>query len=424
MRVHIVGAGPTGMSIAWELLNFTNNEVIIYDKKPSAGGSWWEPHVDTRDLHAPRSIFNNAFINTRNIFKEMNIDWNEIFINKKDSVYGILLKTFNYKDYWALLSLSTRVLYDPNKYKKITLKEALGTLSNKGRRLIETLSYAIDGVNWETISAFEFVQSFNQVGLSMPQTQRVSGKIMSDAMQKALELKGASFVFNTSLEEVKYRDNGFTARFSNSMVVEDGVLIMCIDHDAAPKLIKDNWGPVHDKLTSSTYECINILLDYDEPVGVTNTLELAMNSKWTILPVTLEGGKTVSCVICNLTEEILTSKPETLKMQVLQQLKLPTPSNIRIGWGSHWDGTRWRFSQSSGVLSTKGQIPFYGRCPYVAMCGMMSERNTPYASIEAAVEVARTFCNGSFGTRPALKPILITDVLMLLIVFILILMYK
>ena len=39
MRVHIVGAGPTGMSVAWELLRSSGHEVIIYDRKPSAGGA-------------------------------------------------------------------------------------------------------------------------------------------------------------------------------------------------------------------------------------------------------------------------------------------------------------------------------------------------------------------------------------------------
>ena len=43
MRVHVIGAGPTGMSVAWEILRSTDHEVIIYDRKESAGGSWWEP---------------------------------------------------------------------------------------------------------------------------------------------------------------------------------------------------------------------------------------------------------------------------------------------------------------------------------------------------------------------------------------------
>ena len=423
MRVHIVGAGPTGMSIAWEILNFTTHEVIIYDKKSSAGGSWWEPSVETRDLHAHRAVFNNAFVNVKNIFNEMNIKWDEIFVTEKGSVYGTLLKSLGLRDYWELTSLCARVLYNPEKYKKITLKEALGTLTTKGRRLIETITYVMDGVGWETMTAYEFVQNFNHVGLSTPQTQGVSGKVMGDAMQEALKSKGATFIFDTSLEEVKYRDDGFIARFSNSMVVEDGILVMCIDHNAAPSLIKDNWGPVHDTLISSAYECINVLMDYDEPIKIKGSLELGMESEWTILPEMLEGDKTLSCVLCNLTDEILTMKPDELKQRVLEQIGVPKPSKIRIGWGSNWDGTRWRFEQSAGVLSTKGQIPFYGRCPYVAMCGMMSERNTPYASIEAAVEVGKTFCYGTFGTRPPLRPVLITDVLMLLIVFILILMY-
>ena len=65
MKIHIVGAGPTGMSIAWELKKFTDHEVVVYDKKLSAGGSWWEPSVDTRDMHAHRIVFDRAFINTK-----------------------------------------------------------------------------------------------------------------------------------------------------------------------------------------------------------------------------------------------------------------------------------------------------------------------------------------------------------------------
>ena len=33
------------------------------------------------------------------------------------------------------------------------------------------------------------------------------------------------------------------------------------------------------------------------------------------------------------------------------------------------------------------------------MCGMMSGRNTPYASIEAAVEIGRKLCSEKYNTR-------------------------
>jgi hypothetical protein len=58
------------------------------------------------------------------------------------------------------------------------------------------------------------------------------------------------------------------------------------------------------------------------------------------------------------------------------------------------------------------------------MCGMMSPRNTPYSSIEAAIEVGRSFCNQQFGTRKPHEPFMITHVIMLLIVLLIILIYE
>jgi cation diffusion facilitator CzcD-associated flavoprotein CzcO len=73
MKIHIIGAGPSGMSLAWEFLRAGNNDITIYDRKISAGGSWWEPDTESRDLHAHRIVFDEAFVNTQSLFSEMNI---------------------------------------------------------------------------------------------------------------------------------------------------------------------------------------------------------------------------------------------------------------------------------------------------------------------------------------------------------------
>jgi protoporphyrinogen oxidase len=75
MKVHIIGAGPTGMSLAWEILRSGDYDITIYDRKTSAGGSWWEPEEGPRDLHAHRIVFDKAFVNTQSLFKEMGINW-------------------------------------------------------------------------------------------------------------------------------------------------------------------------------------------------------------------------------------------------------------------------------------------------------------------------------------------------------------
>jgi len=120
------------------------------------------------------------------------------------------------------------------------------------------------------------------------------------------------------------------------------------------------------------------------------------------------------------------TNPEMLKSEVLKQLGLPSPKEMRIAWGAEWKGKRWEFSQSSGVLSLHGQLPFFGKCSKVAMCGMMSPRKTPYSSIEAAVEVSRALSHQQFGTREPLQPILLSQVISitLVILIVLILVYR
>ena len=429
MKIHIVGAGPTGMSLAWEIMKSgKDHDVTIYDRKDSAGGSWWEPDVEVRDLHAHRIVFNRAFINTQSLFREMGISWDEMFRAKDNGEHvNYVLRSLKVKDYGVLVSTFFNVLTQPDKYKKMSIKNALGTLSKSGQACIEHLPLIMDGVTWEVMTAYEFVQNLNHVALSRPYTQRVSGKVMCDEMEKALIDEGVNFVFGTELNEVEYGEDSFRASFSNGTTIEDGMLFLCLDNSPAYKLMGSNWGVESvDKVVNSTYGAINVLLDYDKVPKLKSDLEVAATTEWDLQPKVLYGTNTISCVICNLTDEILSTGPNELKSKVLEQLGVPEPKEMRIGWGAEWNGESWEFSQSSGVLSLEGQLPFFGKCSKVAMCGMMSPRHTPYSSIEAAVEVSRTISSEVFGTREPMKPILLSQVVLIVVVIliVLILMYR
>ena len=315
--------------------------------------------------------------------------------------------------------------YNLQSIKRISLKDALGELSESGEKLLKALPLIMDGVDWETMSTFEFVKSFDHVGMSKQYVQKVSGKVMSDKMQNALVEKGATFMFGRDLEKVHYEKDGYEASFTNKTKIKDGLLVLCIDNSKALQLVDENWGKdTLKKIGPSTYGCINVLLDYDEPIRLPKTdLEYTMETEFSLQPVVLSDNKTISCVICNLTEKVLSTDPETLKGEVVKQLGVPQPASIRIGWGSYWKDGKWTFEQSSGVLSLHGQVPFYGESSKVALCGMMSERKTPYSSIEAAIEVGRSFCHETFETRRPLQPVLITHVLFILIVLFLIILY-
>lgn len=422
MKIHIVGAGPTGMSLAWEICRTGEHDVTIYDRKVSAGGSWWEPDMETRDLHAHRIVFDRAFINTQSLFKEMGISWDEMFQPKDNGEHvNYVLRSLKPRDYGTLISLFSRVLTQPKKYRTISLKNAIGTLTESGQACIEHLPLIMDGVTWDVMTAYEFVQNLNHVALSQPCTQRVSGKVMCDAMEEALLNVGVNFVFGTELNEVDYGEDSFRAGFSNGTVIDDGMLFLCLDNSPAFKLMGDNWGKdAVNTVRDSTYGAINVLLDYDKVPDIKSDLEVAATTKWNLQPKLLYGTKTISCVICHLTDEILSTDPETLKVEVVKQLGVPDPSEVRIGWGAEWNGEKWEFSQSSGVLSLNGQLPFFGKCPKVAMCGMMSPRHTPYSSIEAGIEVSRTLSHEYFGTREPLRPVLLSQVTVFTIVLLIV----
>jgi len=417
MKIHIVGAGPTGLSVAWEILNNTDHQVFIYDRKDCAGGSWHEPIGEKRDLHAPRMLFKQAFVNTNSLFKEMGMQWETYFKKRENNdLYPFLFKNFSLRDYGALSSLSFRVLSNPEEYKRKSLKDSIHGLSKKGEIILENITYSIDGVGWDVMSAFEFVESFNQVGLSSQWEQKISGREMGLAMQNALVQKGATFVFNTELTDLKYSKDGFVARLSDEKIITSDLLVLCLDNFPASIFVQNNWGDfASTKLLYSSYTCLHVLLDYDKDMKIPNEVQTSMNSTWNILASVLPDGKTISCVMCNLNEEILTTPPEKLETTIIQQLGLPKPQSSRVATGIQWDGKRWKMSQSSGVLNTQGQLPFFGECKNVALCGMMSERNTPYASIEAGIEVGRNFCHQVFGTRKSLKPFTVTSLLILLL---------
>ena len=425
MKIHIVGSGPTGMSLAWEILRSGEHDVTIYDRKVSAGGSWWEPEVETRDLHAHRIVFDRAFVNTQSLFSEMNIRWDDIFeYVEKRNIFEFAFKSLGVKDYGTLISLFSRVLAQPKKYKTISVKDATGILSESGQKYIEHLPLIMDGVTWDVMTAYEFVKNLDHTILSQMYTQRVSGKVMCDAMEEALIDAGANFIFGTELMNVEYGKDDFVATFSDERIVDDGMLFLCLDNSPAIKLLGDNWGPdALKKVQGSTYGAINVLIDYEEAPEIKTDLEIATQTKWNLQPKVLSDGKTISCVICDLTKEILTSSPEIIKAEVIKQLGLPEPVDMRIGWGAEWEVEKemWTFSQSSGVLSLHGQLPFFGKCRKVAMCGMMSPRETPYSSIEAGIEVSRALSHECFGTREPLKPLLLTQVLLLIVVLLIVL---
>ena len=411
MLFNIIGCGPTGMTIAWNLIN-KGHRVNIYERKDGPGGSWWEPAEGPRDYHAYRAVFKRSFVNTRNLFNQMGINWDDYF-GKDPSKEIDFLKYFDPLDYPKVIVLALRVFLNPNYYKKINLKRCVKTFSERSKKLFKSLPYTIDGVSWDRMSAYEFFQSINMVVFSLPeQTQIVSGAILFNRMKDILEEKGVEFNFGMELLNISYSPSSYRAMFTDGTELTDGKLILAVDNGPARWLIGDNWGgQAQMKLESGMYTCMNILLYYDSNMSPLpkSDMEYLENSELNILAKA--DGNTVSCVICDV-DKIHKIPPGTLVNMVIEQTGLPTPVDHKICWGSHWNGQYWTHSQTSGAYPLDGTLPFYGNCSEVALVGMMSPRQTPYASIEAAIEVANAFTGNE-----VLYPLTLTRTVLILFLF-------
>tara|TARA_R110001599_G_C12265454_1_gene660813 strand:- start:1885 stop:3153 length:1269 start_codon:yes stop_codon:yes gene_type:complete len=395
MRVDIIGAGPTGVTVAW--LMSKTHEVHVWEHHDTCGGSWWEPgpeslatqsnglvpatKLQSPDLHAPRVVFKEAFVNTNWLFDEMGLDWNKYFKSGaavSESI-EIFLKRFSIKDYFEFVKFLILGFRDDGR----TIKDHLeGKLTPGAERLVATLPIVMDGVDWTRMTAWEFIQSFNIVALSSSQTQRISGRVMGEDFEKVLKKVGVKFHFKEKLVDIEKR-----IFKSGKVLNENNLMILCLD----PKSLKNLYPEKIKFLEKIEYGCVNILLHYDERPKEINSYEEVADTKWNILPTWLYNDSNIlSCVLV----EPPNVPPEELLSGILKQLGLPFPKYYKFCWGSEWDGIKWVGHQSSGIYDRDG-MSYESEYHNTAICGMMSKRWTPYASIEAAIEVGRDFCGES-----------------------------
>ena len=398
--INIIGAGPTGVTIGWELAA-AGHEVHIWEKNDTCGGSWWEPD-GVRNMHAPRVLFKHAYGNFRSLLCEMGLQWDKYFI-KSDTIEKNMQTAFkylNFKDYLTLSKLIISAKSDKKWASNTTLKNELNTsISESGKKLLSVLPIAIDGVPWDRMTVWEFVDSIDTTALSTAYTQGVSGRELGVDMECALRRRGVVFHFGEELVNIDYNEDTYIGLFKSGKTIGEGKFILAIDPGPAKRFVKDNWGArAKPTLDTITYGCVNVMLWYKEPPKIETDIGALTANGGKILPI-WEENDILSCTIyheCDIPRDQLVT-------WVCDTLGVPLPDDSIICWGSEWNGKTWDHTQTSGIY-TPNPIPFTGRCPNVHMVGMMSPRRTTFASIESAVEVGRAFTRGMYGcTGPIYK---------------------
>ena len=433
MKVHIIGAGPSGISLAWALSHQPYITPILYDRQKVVGGSWVEYPAPPgeRELHAWRLLFKNASPNTRMLFKQMGLRWDDYFTKANDSFVNTLLQNTRFPDVLISLKLYFETCF-LNKHKDRTLKQCTTGCSSTFKDTINRLCYHMDGVGYHVMTCYEFFKAFDYVGLSRVETQRGNGYAMCKDLEKALLDRNIEINYEHELYQADIpRSSFFLKDKTNNTIhiqpniINDEYVILCIDAKPLRSLLPESQKA---KIPTKTiYGSISITYTFDKDIEQNfNHYDILMKTKYKLIVTVLPDKRSICCVICDM-KRVIEIPPKILERRVWDMMttvvQLPMYVKSSIHHGSHFDEhtKQWTIKQSSNVIGTKGAI-HRKLARNVYACGMMTERNTPYASIEAACESGFKLAHEVFNCK-GMKPKTALTISSLVVLFLIILLF-
>ena len=401
MKVHIIGGGPSGLSLAWILSKTPGYTPIIYDKYSLIGGSWREPSQYTRNSHSHRIVFKGAYANFSNLLSQMGLQFNDYFKpTDRNASFRFLAKNIHFYDYIVISLLYIFTIIYPTQ-KSVDYALAKLGASQDCRNVHNTISYAIDGVPSTLMTITEYIFAIDKTVLYQPHDQKVSGYNMCKDFETKLLKNNVIINYVTELISVDLENGLFTMKNPKGTYIINSlndIIVLCIDAKPLSKLL-------HNQIkvpTDGIYGSLSIMLSFNSLIQFTEDdfYNVAHNSEWHLLCSRLPDKKTINVVICDELSlstvtgktSINTNETELINevwRQLSHNVQLPYFSSYQMCWGTKWNSPlqKWEHIQSSNVITNSGTLE-YNIAPNVFTCGMLSKRTTAFASIESAVESA------------------------------------
>ena len=159
----IIGAGPTGLTLAW-LLSQYKKKVIIIEKENYIGGCHGVSRINGLfSEHGPRIYIDN-YLNFKNILNDMNYNFSDLFTPYKFGINDIGLYGLKQLSIKEIMILLYTFLMLNNDYKKKSLLEYVNqyNFSNKAIDYLDRICRLTDGGGIENFTLHSFMQILNQ----------------------------------------------------------------------------------------------------------------------------------------------------------------------------------------------------------------------------------------------------------------------
>lgn len=406
---YIFGGGPTGLTLATYLRH--KGQVTLFDASNDIGGTW-SCSITPNGLftqHSPQ-ILTDAYVNTKQVFKDIGLDWNSLFVPYNSS-YSELVDTLSISDKAILYTQGISFYITPWFYYNKTVSDVLHGLTKEGSDKIESLTYLLDGVPPSVMTFHELIQSFNQNSLYKLYIPKAPGW---EGWPKMWEKQLNDITFRLNEPVISVTNTSFRTTKGTVPITGNDYIFFALDAMNLYKVlsnspdIQNNWGDwnnVSPIITSGTYNAISVQIYFTNDVDIPTDLSSGYGTPWKIIvlktgfnfpfksPITL-----VSCVVIDMTAKSnskipLTTPPNEFKQEIIDQVlsKLHNPPPIKtVGMTNDviWDGNRYHFESSSSVITTLGSLPRVGKHARIMLSGPLTPHNYAATTLEAAVETS------------------------------------
>ena len=401
----IVGAGPTGLSLAYSLA-INNKSVAIIESDNQLGGSWNSQWIDDKYFteNAPRVLVHNT--NAQRFMKHIGMDESDFA-----TIYGNTFQTnlkmlsflsdhFNLLDYFLFFIASVKYsILKTNETVQSWLDQSL--MSRGGKFAVKIISIAIsDRPDKTNINDF-----FGMFGFSSePLKQMIEPNKWHGLVQFILRSLPNVHIFkNTEVVKILYDYStnlvtGVLARDRKSHYMQPyhgERVILCTQSSGllpilsrSDDIVKNNWLPYkHMKVwgQNTYYDGFGFQLHFKSKVDTPDKWCWSCSGDWTvlILPVSNwlrrftrdDSIKTVwSCCIVDLdtkseiinkTANECTDENEVVN-ECLRQITqsypiLPVPDVVTLSIGLHRSDEKWRSKNTGFTSGHYGTIPAQGK---------------------------------------------------------------
>lgn len=377
MVLHVIGAGPSGVAVSWHMAK-RGEEVHLWEKRDLPGGSWWTPdHSEDADRHAARVLFRDGQPNWFKLLQEMGLDYNTYYEPNKDAVsesIQSMIKHLSLHDHLVVAGTLLCAGASQGWSKTTSLHDALvGKMSKEGLSFINALATTVDGVQADRMTVWELAESINRTFLSGAWTERVQGRKLGEDLALCLRRVGIQMHMNTGLLNIDPPQLTFEGGHRVTLRRKDKV-VLCLDPAACVPYVEKFWGLQVDNRV--IYGSRSFLLKYPKRFVLPPTQESLMRSNNSFIAAWVPGvGTTLHVADFNRGWHSME--------HLVGTLGIPAP----VDWRECTET-----QDMSSAIWTAHPIPTRSRNHRIHMVGMLSPRDTPYASVEAAVEVALRWC--------------------------------